>query len=473
MPNQLLEKLQSLDASKKAALDAAGAILSKLDTEKRAAMTTEEETAFNARTQEAEDITKTIEATKKLAAIMPQGNIPNDGGRSSAAAPKVYDNILDKPWGPEARNAETKEERRRRVTIGAGEYLTAVKNAERRGSPIDSRLLALNEDFEKRAAAAGSSEAVPSDGGWLIYPDFATEVLELAHDEAQVYPRTNQLPLSEFTNAIKVPAVDEQSRKDGSRWGGIQAFWENEAQSLTGSKPTFRLLEMVTKKLTGLYYATNEVLADARLLGSLAMKGFGEEFAFKLDDGCIRGTGNGQLSGILNANCLVSVAKETGQATQTVVFENIKKMWGRMWPRSRGNAVWFVNTDVEQQLFGLVQVVGTAGIPVYLRPGTDGGPFGGATGKPYGTIFGQPVIVIEQCSTLGTVGDIILADFSQYLTINKGNLQTAQSAHIRFLTDEMTYRFILRTDGQPQWATSLTPANGTNTLSPFVVCASR
>ena len=120
-------------------------------------------------------------------------------------------------------------------------------------------------------------------------------------------------------------------------------------------------------------------------------------------------------------------------------------------------------------------------MPVYLPAGA--AVFGAAAAAPLvnnevlngnaGTLFGRPVIVVEQCQTLGTEGDVILFDPSQYLMIDKGDMQIAQSAHVRFLTDEMTYRFILRVDGQLWWKTPLTPYNGTNTMSPVVTCQVR
>jgi len=45
--------------------------------------------------------------------------------------------------------------------------------------------------------------------------------------------------------------------------------------------------------------------------------------------------------------------------------------------------------------------------------------------------------------------------------------------HVKFITDEMTYRFIARNDGQPSWNAALTPKNGSNTLSPYVALAAR
>ena len=57
--------------------------------------------------------------------------------------------------------------------------------------------------------------------------------------------------------------------------------------------------------------------------------------------------------------------------------------------------------------------------------------------------------------------------------VDKGDVQQATSMHVRFLTDEMTFRWIYRTDGQPIWHTALTPFNGPNSLSPFIALQSR
>ena len=79
----------------------------------------------------------------------------------------------------------------------------------------------------------------------------------------------------------------------------------------------------------------------------------------------------------------------------------------------------------------------------------------------------------EYTQTLGTQGDILLVDLSQYLLVDKGGVEAAQSMHVRFLNDEMTYRFIYRVDGQPIWNAALTPFKGTNTLSPYVTLDAR
>jgi hypothetical protein len=79
----------------------------------------------------------------------------------------------------------------------------------------------------------------------------------------------------------------------------------------------------------------------------------------------------------------------------------------------------------------------------------------------------------EQCATCGTVGDIILADPQSYLIIEKSGIQAASSIHLQFLTDEMTFRWTYRVDGQSMFTLPITPFKGVNTMSPFIALAIR
>jgi HK97 family phage major capsid protein len=315
-------------------------------------------------------------------------------------------------------------------------------------------------------AATGAGEDVASDGGFLVQTDFTSELLRLVHETGVLAGLTDRKPISGNANGLKINAVDETSRVDGSRWGGVRAYWAAEAGSLTASKPTYRQMELSLQKLTGLYYATDELLGDTVALGAFVQDAFAEEFGFKVDDAIIRGSGAGQPLGILGHAGTVSVAKETGQSATTLLAENVEKMYARLWPPSLRNARWLINQDVWRQIFQLSHVVGTGGVPLFILPGA-------IPEAPSGQLLGIPVVPIEQCETLGTVGDIILADLSQYLMIEKGGIDAASSIHVQFLTDETTFRFILRTDGQPKRNAALTPYKGSNTQSSFVTLATR
>lgn len=342
-----------------------------------------------------------------------------------------------------------------------GEQLIAIAKSSAKGAVIDSRLLAVQN-------ATGANESVPSEGGFLVQKDFAIELLKDIYTTGVLAPACRKIPISSGSNGIKINGIDESSRVDGARWGGVQGYWANEAATVAGTKPKFRQLELTLNKLMALYYATDELLQDSSAIEGVMSQAFAEEIRFKLDDAIFRGDGAGKPLGILSAGCLVTQAAEAGQGADTVLFENIVKMWARMVASSRANAVWYINQEIEPQLYGMHLAIGTAGVPVYM-------PANGLSTTPYATLFGKPVKPIEHASAIGDVGDIVLADLSQYLLADKGGVQMASSIHIQFLYDETAFRATYRVDGQPIRAKSITPYKSTagNTLSSFVTLAAR
>lgn len=360
---------------------------------------------------------------------------------------------------PEDRNAESPEvkpnpEKDNEKRFNSfGEQLLAAYRAAAPGGRIDERLITR--------AASGLNETTPSDGGFLVQQDFVTELLKRTYETGILASKVKKIPISTNANGLKINAIDEDSRANGSRWGGVQTYWEGEADEITSSKPKFRQMELSLKKLTGLCYATDDLLQDAAALEAVIRQAFAEEFGFKIDDAILTGTGAGEPLGILNGGSIVTVAKEKDQ-TDIVTVENLIKMWNRLWSRSRANAVWYINQELEPYLYTLK--IGDK--PVYI-------PAGGLSEKPYGTLFGRPVVPLEQCSAAGEVGDIILADVGQYLLIDKGGVKAASSIHVRFLYDENVFRFIYRVDGKPIWNKALTPYKGSASVSPFVALAKR
>lgn len=341
-----------------------------------------------------------------------------------------------------------------------GEFYKAVRNACMPGGHVDPRL-----SMEQRAAS-GMQETDPAQGGVLVPSQIMSGILKRTYEFSQVANRCRKIGVGANFNGISMKGIDETSRATGSRWGGVRGYWKAEADTATDSNPKFRTIDMDLQKLMAFSYATDELLEDTQALASVIDQSIAEEFAWLLDEAIISGTGAGTPMGILKSDALVSVAKEDGQAADTIVYENIVAMWSRMWARSRANAVWYINQDCEPQLDTMALVVGTGGIPVYL-------PAGGISGAPYSTLKGRPVIPIEQAKTVGDLGDIMLTDMSQYLLIDKGGLNRDVSMHVRFLYAEQTFRFTYRVNGQPLWNSALTPANGSNTLSPFVALAAR
>lgn len=340
-----------------------------------------------------------------------------------------------------------------------GEQLIAIKNASIPGGKTDNRL------FEITDAAAGMNETVPSEGGFMLQPDFTTELLQKSNETAVLAPLCYHVPVS--GNGLRAPVIDETSRATGSRLGGVQAYWVAEATEVTAKKPKLAMLELSLKKLMGTSYASDELLEDAAALEAIISRGFSEEIGFLVDAAIVSGTGAGQPLGILNANCLVTVNKETGQLAATILAENVINMYSRMHRTGKTKAVWLVNSECWPQLFQLSMTFGASSYPLFMPPG-------GLSQSPYGTLFGRPVIEIEQCEALGTLGDILFADFNQYILIDKSSGINAQtSIHVKFLTDETAFRFVYRIDGQPVWKSALTKYKGSATVSPFIALQTR
>jgi len=394
-----------------------------------------------------------IAANKKLSEI--------DEIESNIALEERTQGVLDRSkesTTTEKTPVDTKKQESRDNFASAGEFYQAVMKAGAPGGFVDPRL--------STRAASGMNEGIPSDGGFLVDQEMASGILKETWASGMILPRVNKITLSGNKNGIKLNGLDETSRVNGSRAGGIIGYWKGEAAEKTASKPKFRRIELSLNKMIGLCYATDELLDDTNALAQTINEGFRSEFDFKLTDGIIRGTGAGMPLGILNSGCVVSVGKEVGQSADTIVYENVNKMWSRLLAPSRSNAIWVINQDCETQLNSMSLAVGTGGVPVYM-------PAGGVAAQPYSTLFGRPVVPIEQCESVGTTGDIMLCDFSKYVAADKGGIQSDVSMHVRFVYDEQVFRFVYRFDGQPVLGSAITPYKGTNTLSHFVKLDSR
>jgi HK97 family phage major capsid protein len=343
-----------------------------------------------------------------------------------------------------------------------GEQMKAIMDAGTPDRSVDKRLLAVNEEVR---AASGMSEGVDSEGGYALQLDFAGMIFESAVETGDILKLVDKYPVGAGADGAKWVDVEETSIAT-TVMGGIQVYWRDEAATVTKSMPKLKSRELRLKTLMGIAYGTDELLQDTTFASALYQKGFGLAIERHLEGDIIDGDGAGRPKGILEGGALISVAKEAGQAADTVMYENVVKMFHRTLPSSRKNLVWLVNPDVGQELDFMEYPIGTGGVPVYLPPG-------GASVGGFSTLRGRPVIVTDHCSAIGDKGDIILCDLSHYMLIQKGGVDAQQSMHVRFLYGEETFRFTFRANGQPKENSALTIKNSGNTRSAFVTLAAR
>ena len=325
------------------------------------------------------------------------------------------------------------------------EFAMTVKTAETTsGRVVDKRLA----DLHTKAASATSVQESDSEyGGYLIPEEFRNQLLEIAVKKSNILNMAMTIPMA--TNALNIPYVAGTDRSGGALHGGIQFYWLDEEATKTETRPKFGKIQLRLKKVAGLVYASDEILEDSPIsMEPLLTRLFSDALAWQLDNVFINGSGAGKPLGVMNAPCLISVAKETGQAADTILFENVIKAYARMYDKT--NAVWMANDDTFQQLASMSLAVGTGGAPVWL-------PAGGVSGKPYDTLMGKPLIFTEHCQTLGDAGDLLFADWTQYLVGQKSGagVKFASSIHLKFDADQVCFRFVMRIDGQPWWPSSL------------------
>ena len=344
------------------------------------------------------------------------------------------------------------------------DFAICVKNAEVSGGKrMDKRL----EDLQTKTSSATSvNEADSEYGGYLIPEEFRNQLLEIAVKKSNILNMALVIPMA--TNALNIPYVAGTDRSGGLIHGGIEFKWLDEEADKTETRPKFGKIQLRLKKVAGLVYASDEILEDSPIsLEPLLTRMFSDALAWQLDEVFINGSGAGRPLGVLKAPCLIAVAKETGQDADTILYENVLNMYMRMFDKS--SAVFMANDNTFVQLASMSLQVGTAGAPVWL-------PAGGASGKPYDTLMGKPLIFTEHMQKLGDQGDIMFADWSQYLVGQKAGatVQFASSIHLKFDSDQTAFKFTFRVDGQPWWSSALTPRYATSqTLSPFVTIAER
>ena len=327
----------------------------------------------------------------------------------------------------------------------AGEFFQAVKTAAMYPGQEEPRLSAFK--------ATGLNEATPSQGGYLLPPQIASGIFQAMWGVGSVLSQFN--PIRVTGNSLTINAIDETSRADGSRMGGVQGYWLAEAAQKTASKPKFRQIDLKLKKVAALCYATDELLADATALESWIANEVPNELRFKVEAAIINGDGVGKPLGILQSGALVSATRT--DASEIDAYD-VGRMWARRLP-GFNDYVWFVNPAVYPQLLNMT--IGQ--MPVYapsVRPDV-----------PYGTLLGRPVVENEYCPNLGTVGDILLASPSAYALITKAGVEAASSIHVKFDYDETCFRFVYRVDGAPYFNAAITAYDGSNTVSPFVALA--
>lgn len=402
-------------------------------------MTADERTTIENNLTAIDDLDSKIALAERIAAKAAE--IGNSGDRGGKLDVKVIN--------------EPQREDPKRGFADIRDMFESVINGGKTGQ-VDNRL--------KPLAAVGSDEhstfADPF-GGFLIPEQLLPGVMELAPEADPTAGRVTNIRMNVST--VKINArVDKNHSSSVS--GGLTVARESETGTGTASRQKYEQVTLDAHDLVGVAYITERLIEQSPAsIVDLINAGFAQEFASKQLNEKLTGTGASEPEGILNADCLVTVAKETNQTADTINGDNLVKMRARSY--NFGNSIWMANHDAYPQL-AKAHLRGTnSDSQLYQHSMVEGRP---------DSLLGRPIVYSEYCETLGDKGDIYLCDWSQYLWGTLvGGLRSRESMHVRFLERERTLQVYTCNDGRAWWSAALTPVNGSNTLSPFVTLAAR
>lgn len=217
-------------------------------------------------------------------------------------------------------------------------------------------------------------------------------------------------------------------------------------------------LVLNAKKSGTLVYVSNEWLRGIQQIGlqNRLETIFRTSLRWYVESLLWNGSGAGQALGCLNASGTLEIAKETGQATDSIVTENIINMWARLKPGHHSRSMWVASQTAFPQLSTLTLNVGTGGSNVsILNPETQS-----VSGAPSHGIFGRPLYFSEHLPAVGSAGDICLLDPMMYVLGDRQSITVDVSPHFKFSQDKTTFRIQARFDAMPVLSTTFTPANG-------------
>jgi len=334
-------------------------------------------------------------------------------------------------------------------------FLMSVYRAAR-GGRVAGNLESLRVPVDATAGSDEQSTFSDPHGGFLVPTGFSPDLKMIAAEEDPTAALTMKVPMAFPT--VEIPArVDKDHSVSVS--GGLRVYRRAEADEVLASRMSFEKIQLQANSLFGIAFATEELLRDSAIsLMAILDRGFRDEFTSRLLMEKIEGTGVGEYLGVLNSPAKISVAKEAGQAADTIVGLNLIKMRKRCWRYSQ--AVWLANHDTYDQLAS-AHIPGTNNDVFLFRPGS-------GTDVPE-TLLGRPIFFSEYAKTVGDQGDLILANWGEYMEGLYQPMETAESIHVRFVNHERAFKFFSRNDGKPWWSSVLTPKNSASTLSPIVV----
>ena len=365
-------------------------------------------------------------------------NSAGDGGRQAA--------------GTAARTSGEPDPERTFGFRNMAEFAMAVQASSRGGALSDSRLnAALPSSYNAEGGSAGE--------GFMVPPEYREAIWELVFAGDDLLNRITPEP----TAANFVQLVKDET----TPWGtsGVQAYWRTEGAQMTASKLATKGVQVPLNELYAFVVATDELLSDAPRLADRLTRQAARAINWTASDAIMWGDGVGKPLGFMNSPALVTQAKESGQAADTINATNVAKMFSRLIPGNVGGSFWMANPDTLPQI--MTMTIGDQ--PIWTPPAQ------GFKEAPGGFLLGRPLNLSEHADTVGDAGDLTLVDPMGYYAAVKqgGGIDFATSIHLFFDYGAQAFRWTFRIGGTPILSAAVSGPRSSNSKSHFVALADR
>jgi HK97 family phage major capsid protein len=280
------------------------------------------------------------------------------------------------------------------------------------------------EKGESRAVARGERRDLnTTDDSSIVPTSFVNLLYEHLIDNSAIRQTRVNVINTDSGEALQVPKTTAHPT----------AALISEGTAITESEPTFGQVTLNAFKYGILTQAANELLTDtgvdlvsylAKIGGQALANGSGAHF--------VTGDGSSKPRGIVPASTL----GKTAAGAATVTFDEIIDLFFSVIGPYRANAEWML----KDSSMAIIRKLKDADGQYLWQPALTAGEPDRILGKPYHTDPNMPAM------TTG-LKSLLFGDFSAYTIRDVNGIRIERSDDFAFDSDMVTWRFILRTDG--------------------------
>lgn len=341
-----------------------------------------------------------------------------------------------------SRQAPTRGAEAKKDFDSFGEFMYAV-----RFKPEDQRL----SWQENPALKAEQNMEDGASGGFMVPKQFSTEIMQVDAQEAIVRPRATVIPAgTPPDSSYTIPALDQTGTVPGNVYGGVVVNWLEEGGTKEETDAKFRQIELKPHEVAGTITVTDKLLRNWTAAGPFLQGLLRGAVTQSSEDAYVNGNGVGKPRGYIGSGAAYLVTRTT---PNLVKYADIVEMLARL---MGANGVWSGNRSILPQLMKLTDDDGRL---IWQPSAREGEP---------DRLLGKPMLWNQRNPTLGTKGDLTLADFSHYLIKDGSGPFVAASEHVKFTQNKTVIKIFWNVDASP-WLTAPFKQEKGYEVSPFVV----